>query len=349
MDEMNDLGGQEIRGYMLHERIGAGGFGVVYRAYQAAADREVAIKVILPEYASHPEFVRRFEAEVHTIAKLEHPHIVPLYDCWRDETGAYLVMRWLPGKSLRDVLADGPMKTEAVGRLLGHIAEALDEAHKHGVVHRDLKPENILLDESDNAYLTDFGIAKDIGGEKLTRTGEIIGSVDYLSPEQAKGEPVTSQTDIYGLGVLLYEMLTGTHPFPGLTTIQMLQKHLHETLPSVHAARPELPDALDQVIWRATAKDPEERFHSASELLEAYQQALALERVVYPPSVEVQVPAFLEEAVEEREFERAVFVARGRELLQLDGYLEKALTGDGQAVFVTGGPGRGKTALVEEF
>ncbi|MGD8753665.1 MAG: serine/threonine-protein kinase, partial [Anaerolineales bacterium] len=347
---MDDLTSQEIRGYKIQDPIGEGGFGVVYRAYQSVAERQVVIKVILPEYASHPEFARRFEAEVHTIAKLEHPHIVPLYDCWRDETGTYLVMRHLKGGNLRDQLdSGGELELAEIERILDQICDALEVAHEANVVHRDLKPENILLDERGNAYLTDFGIAKDLGREKLTRTGEIIGSVDYLAPEQAKGEPITPQTDIYGLGVLLYEMLTGTHPFPELTTIQMLEKHLHEPLPSVHAANPELPEYLDQVIWRATAKDPEERFHNASELQEAYQQALALERVVYPPSVEVQVPAFLEEAAEEREVERAVFVARGRELQQLDGYLEKALTGDGQAVFVTGGPGRGKTALVEEF
>jgi serine/threonine protein kinase len=162
---MDDLSGQEIRGYKLIDCIGEGGFGVVYRAKQPAVDREVAIKVILPEFAKHPEFVQRFETEARMVAKLEHPHIVPLHDYWRDDEGAYLVMRWLRGGSLREALKEGPWGIEAAGQMLEQIADALTVAHKLGVVHRDLKPENILLDESGNAYLTDFGIAKDLSGE----------------------------------------------------------------------------------------------------------------------------------------------------------------------------------------
>ena len=184
---------------------------------------------------------------------------MPLYDFWRDEEGAFLVMRWLRGGSLRDALESGPWEVEAVGQLLEQIADALNFAHKQGVIHRDLKPENILLDEDGHAYLTDFGIAKDIAGEGLTQTGKIVGSADYLAPEQAKGEPVTPKRDIYALGVLLYEMLTGEHPFPGLTAIQTLQKHLNESLPSIQVSRPELPIDVDDIIQTATAKDPESR------------------------------------------------------------------------------------------
>jgi serine/threonine protein kinase len=162
---MDDLSGQEIRGYKIIERIGEGGFGVVYRAEQPAVGREVSIKVILPEFTEHPEFVQRFEAEARMVAKLEHPHIVPLYDYWRDEEGAFLVMRWLRGGNLRDALESGPWEVEAVGQLLEQIADALSLAHDQDVIHRDLKPENILLDEAGHAYLTDFGIAKDIAGE----------------------------------------------------------------------------------------------------------------------------------------------------------------------------------------
>ncbi|HEY44237.1 MAG TPA: protein kinase, partial [Anaerolineae bacterium] len=343
---MNDLSGQEIRGYKLVERIGEGGFGIVYRAEQPSVDREVAIKVILPEYADHPEFVRRFEAEARMVAKLEHPHIVPLYDYWRDEQGAFLVMRWLQGGSLRDAIESGESNLKVVGQVFEHIADALSMAHEHGVIHRDLKPENILLDEAGNAYLTDFGIAKDIGGERLTKTGKLVGSVDYLAPEQAKGEAVTPKTDIYGLGVVLYEMLTGEHPFPAMTPVQMIQKHLNEPLPSIRRSRPELSVELNSVIQRATAKDPAERYSDVKEMVKACRRALTTAEEV---EVEPRLPAFLEEVERKREIEHPVFVDREQELARLDETLQEALYSHGQIIFVTGGVGRGKTALVEEF
>ncbi|HEY44727.1 MAG TPA: protein kinase [Anaerolineae bacterium] len=345
-DDMDDLSGKEIRGYKLIERIGEGGFGVVYRAEQPAVDREVAIKVILPEYADHPEFVRRFEVEARMVAKLEHPHIVPLYDYWRDEEGAFLVMRWLRGGSLVDALKSGPLGVEAAGRLLEQLSEALNVAHKQGVVHRDLKPENILLDEEGNGYLTDFGIAKDLVEEGLTKTGEIVGSVFYLAPEQAKGEPVTPKTDIYGLGVVLYEMLVGEHPFPGLTPVQLIQKHLNQPLPSIRGPSPKMSKALNGLIQRATAKNPAERYVDVSMVMEAYRQALAIEGDMADES---GLPSFLEGVEGEREVEYPVFVGREHELARLDEVLHKALRGHGQVVFVTGNAGNGKTALLQEF
>ncbi|MEP0761797.1 MAG: serine/threonine protein kinase, partial [Chloroflexota bacterium] len=205
-----------IKGYEIHERIGSGGFGVIHRATQTTLGREVAIKIILPHFANHPDFIRRFEAEAQVIARLEHPFIVPLYDYWRDPQGAYLVMRWLRGGNLRDALANGPFELEAAALFMDQITSALATAHRNEVIHRDLKPANILLDEDGNAYLSDFGIAKDILKTEgaLTESGMMLGSPDYLSPEQARSEPVTPQTDIYSLGVVLYEVLTGHHPFP---------------------------------------------------------------------------------------------------------------------------------------
>ncbi len=162
---MDDLKDRIIRGYELREKIGAGGFGAVYRAFQEVVGREVAIKIILPQYANHPDFIRRFEAEAQLVARLEHIHIVPLYDYWREPGGAYLIMRWLHGGSLRSVLQRGPLTPEHTSHLLDQIASALAAAHRRGVVHRDLKPDNVLLDEDGNAYLADFGIAKNLGGE----------------------------------------------------------------------------------------------------------------------------------------------------------------------------------------
>jgi serine/threonine protein kinase/DNA-binding XRE family transcriptional regulator len=213
---LEDLSGRAIRGYQLGEKIGAGSFGAVYRGVQPLVEREVAIKIILPQYANHPDFIRRFEAEAQLVARLEHPHIVSLYDYWREPGVAYLVMRLLRGGSIHDLIEHGPLPLDQAARLLVQMCAALQAAHRAGVVHRDLKPSNVLLDEDHNAYLADFGIAKNLGSpDDHTQTGMIIGSPAYISPEQINTEPVRPQTDIYSLGVMVYEMLTGAKPFTG--------------------------------------------------------------------------------------------------------------------------------------
>jgi len=273
-----------IRSYEIQERIGAGGFGVVYRAYQPAVERQVAIKVILPQYASRVEFIRRFEAEAQLVARLEHPHIVPLYDYWREPDGAYLVMRWLRGGSLRRSLQrDGPWEPEAAARLLDQIAGALMTAHRHHVVHRDVKPENILLDEEHNAYLSDFGIAKHLlhAPEGEGEQG-VTGSPAYLAPEQAQGQAVSPQSDLYSLGVVLYEVLTGSHPFPGITPVEQMIRHLTTPLPPLLSQRPDLPAGLEEVIQQATAKDPVERYPDVLAFASAFRQALSASTVFIP-------------------------------------------------------------------
>jgi len=275
-----------IRGYELRERIGAGGFGVVYRAYQPSVGRDVAIKVILPEYANHPDFIRRFEAEAQLVARLEHLHIVPLYDYWREPDSAYLVMRWLRGGNLRGSLQRGPWAPEAAARLLDQVAGALAVAHRQGVVHRDVKPENILLDEESNGYLSDFGVAKDLmWATGATETGAVVGSPAYGSPEQAQGRSITPQSDLYSLGVVMYQVLTGEHPFPGLTPAEQLIKHLTDPLPPLRERRPELPETLEEVIGRATAKDPAERYADALGFAGAFRAAVSglAEEAVPPP------------------------------------------------------------------
>jgi serine/threonine protein kinase len=272
---MENLAGRSIKGYELLERIGAGGFGAVYRAYQSTMGREVAVKIILPGYANQPEFIRRFEAEARLVARLEHLHIVPLYDYWRSPEGAYLVMRWLRGGSLRDALGEGPFGLEAVALLLDQVASALATAHANGIVHRDLKSSNILLDEEGNAYLADFGIAKDFGqpSNSFPENEQLIGAP---SPEQARGEPVTPQTDIYGLGITLYETLTGAQPFPGLNAIERLFKHINDPIPSIETLDPSLQDEINEVIQRATAKNPKHRYKDVLELAVAFRSAAKL-------------------------------------------------------------------------
>lgn len=343
MKGLNNLSGETIRGYQLADAIGSGGFGAVYRAYQPAVDREVAIKVILPEFAQHPDFVARFEAEARTVAKLEHPHIVPLYDYWHDDQGAFLVMRYLKGGSLRERLdEDSALDPEEAVRIMKSICQALQAAHDQGVIHRDLKPENILLDERRDAYLTDFGIAKDLSAKSLTMAGAFTGSAGYLAPEQAKAERITPATDIYLLGVLLYEMLVGEHPFPDLTPLQLIQHHLNEPLPLASQRRPDLPPIWDELIQRATAKEPEARHPSVRAWAEDLRIALEAPRQIQGK----ELPAFM---INSTEIRRPTFVGREAELAWLDLHLEAALAGHGRVVFVTGGPGRGKTALVSEF
>lgn len=286
-----DLTGRAIRGYALAEKIGVGGMGAVYRAIQPVVEREVAIKIILPAFANNPDFIRRFEAEAQLVARLEHPHIVPLYDYWREPGVAYLVMRMLRGGSVQGLLENGPLPIETVARFLEQICDALHSAHRIGIIHRDLKPGNVLLDEDENAYLADFGIAKNLGSpdlESQTNVDAMVGSPQYMSPEQIRSLSVRPQTDIYCLGVMLYEMLSGTLPFIGPTPFDLLQQHVNAPLPSLAARRNGLPAALDMVISRAAAKDPDDRYPNALALLEGFHQALdgALTHPIFIPTVE---------------------------------------------------------------
>jgi serine/threonine protein kinase/predicted ATPase len=270
---------QTIRGYELRQLLGQGSYGSVYRAYQPVIGRDVAIKVILPQYANQPDFIRRFDVEAQLVARLEHPHIVPLYDYWREPDGAYLVMRWLRAGSLRDALQRGPWHATTATHLVDQIATALAVAHHQGVVHRDIKPGNILLDEENNAYLSDFGIATltgplAISGQQagLTTAEGLSGTPEYVSPELIQGAEVTPQADIYSLGVVVYELLTGRHPFPDLPQSALLECHLHTPLPSVTEIRPDLPPAIDDIIQTATAKNPNGRYPHALALAQALRQ-----------------------------------------------------------------------------
>ncbi len=279
---------ERLRGYELVEEIGEGGFGVVYRAWQPQLAREVAVKAIRPALANDPEFIRRFEAEAQLVARLEHANIVPLYDYWREPGAAYLVLRWIRGGSLDETSRRSPFDLETVARLEEQVASALSFAHRLGVVHSDLKPANVLLDEEGNAYLSDFGIAADLRGLR-SEERDLRVSPAYLSPEQIQGEPATPATDIYCLGLLLYQVLCGEHPFSGTPPVALLQKQLHEPLPPVTARRPELPGAIDHVIARATAKDPAARFPDLAAFDLAFREALRLDRTRTTLGAEVEL------------------------------------------------------------
>ena len=288
LDEIGsaDLTGRAIRGYALAERIGSGGMGAVYRAVQPVVEGEVAIKIILPSFANHPDFIRRFETEAQLVARLEHPHIVPLYDYWREPGVAFLVMRLLRGGNLQGLLRERPLPIQTVVHLVEQICQALHAAHRIGIIHRDLKPANILLDEDQNAYLADFGIAKNLGNPDSGNQTELgmmmVGSPNYMSPEQIQTLPVSPQTDIYCLGVMLYEMLTGKVPFIGPTPFELIQQHLTAPMPPLAAYTPNLPAALDMVIARATAKNAEDRYDTALVFLNGFQQAISETTFFHP-------------------------------------------------------------------
>lgn len=276
---------QTIQGYELLERIGSGGFGAVYRAYQSTLGREVAVKIILPSFANDAEFIRNFEREAQLLSRLEHLHIVPLFDYWRDPEGAYIVMRWMRGGTLAEAVRGGAFDLEPASVMLDQVASGLAAAHNRKIVHRDLKPSNILLDEEGNAYLGDFGIAMDLRGGKGA-AGEMKenkwngvianGSLGYLSPEQLRGQEATPQSDIYSLGVTLYEVLTGHHPFPTQHTVQQLFKHIDEPLPLIKTLDQEVLEEVNTVIQNATAKNPKQRYEDPLALAAAFRQAAAL-------------------------------------------------------------------------
>ncbi len=266
--------GRPLRGYQIIERLGEGAFSIVYRGAQPSVGREVAIKQIRAELANRPEFIRRFETEAHLVARLEHPHIVPLYDFWREPDSAYLVMRLLRGGSLESALRSGPWDLDRTLAMTEDIGRALSVAHRGGVVHRDVKPANILLDDDGAAYLTDFGIALDAAEAADPEAALSAGSPAYASPEQLRRQPVGPAADVHGLAIAVYESLTGQLPFPDEPTqAALLQRQLHDPIPSVRQARPDLPAALDGVLAQATAKAPEDRFQSIEEFLTALRQS----------------------------------------------------------------------------
>ena len=273
--EILELTGKVIKGYEFGDLLGQGGFGVVYRAHQSAVLREVAVKFVLPKYANQPDFIRRFESEAQVVARLEHPHIVPLYDYWREPDSTCLVMRFLRGGSLRDwIETQGKLEPSLAAKVLEQVGSALTFAHRNGVVHRDVKADNIFLDEDGNAYLSDFGIAKEVGADASDGSGTLVGTPAYMAPEQIRGEGAGPQSDIYAFGIMLYEMLSGRRPFAEETLATLVYKHLNEPLPAIDHDALNLPPGFNEVIQTATAKDPSNRYEDALELVKAFQNTL---------------------------------------------------------------------------
>ncbi len=271
---MSDFLGSTLGPYRLLEQIGLGGMATVYKAYQPGMDRLVALKVLPSHYARDPRFLKRFEQEARVIAKLEHRNIVPVYDFGEQDGTAYLAMRYLQAGTVKNILSHGPLPLTDAAKLLADIAVALDYAHAQGIVHRDVKPSNILVDKHGDAYLTDFGIAKVLESASELTGSAMLGTPTYMAPEQTIGKPVTPQSDVYSLGVMLYEMVIGKPPYEADTPIAIALMHVHEPLPLPRKMRPDLPEAVELVILKALAKESNDRYQSAGELARAFAGAL---------------------------------------------------------------------------
>ncbi len=280
---------QQIDRYQIRSEQGRGGMATVYRAYDPGVGREVAIKVLPPQFTHDPLFRERFDREARTIISLEHSAIVPIYDFGEEQDQPYLVMRYMPGGSLAERLKEGPLTVSECAAILQRIGPALDEAHKRGIIHRDLKPGNILFDQYGAAFLSDFGIAKLSEATAALTGSAIIGTPAYMSPEQARGDPdIDGRSDIYSLGVILFEMLSGEAPYEADTPMGVAIKHILDPIPRIQERRPDLPLAVDSVITRAMAKDASARFQTAAELTEALVRVAAGEPL--PAAVEEAAP-----------------------------------------------------------
>ncbi|MBN1217849.1 MAG: protein kinase [Anaerolineae bacterium] len=272
---MSDLIGQTLGQYRIIEQIGEGGMATVYKAYQPGLDREVAIKVLPPIHAKQPGFSERFQREAKAIASLNHPNILPVYDSGQENGHSFIVMRYVAGASTLKAVMGAQLSLQQALNIVEQIAAALDYAHRQGVVHRDVKPGNVLMD-GDWALLTDFGLAKMTETSvKLTGTGVGIGTPAYMSPEQGKGATVDHRTDIYALGIILFEMLTGQIPHDAETPFAIVLKRTTEPLPLPRSINPNIPAAVERVILKALAVNPDDRYQSAGELAEALHQAAA--------------------------------------------------------------------------
>src|SRR3954452_359121 len=264
--------------YRLDEKIGTGGMSTVYRAYDPTLERWVAIKLMHRDISHDPDQLERFRREARAVARLNHPHLVTVIDAGEDDGTPYIVFEYVEGETLKDRirrLGRLPIP-EAVAYAI-EIGRALACAHSHRFVHRDVKPQNVLIDPEGRAKVTDFGIARSLETQGLTAAGRVLGTTDYVSPEQALGHEVTEQSDIYSLGICLYEMLTGEIPFKADTQVAAAMKHVREPMPDVQRVRPEISAALAVVVERATAKETTNRYGTVDEMVRDLEEVLAIE------------------------------------------------------------------------
>ena len=344
-DPALDVVGRPLKGYVLLDEIGRGAFGAVYRAAQPEVGRDVAVKVIHNRFAADTVFIRRFEQEAQVIARLEHPHVVPLYDYWRDPSGAYLVMRHMRGGSLASAIkSGGPIETDVAARIVDDLATALAFAHRQGIVHRDVRPSNVLFDDEGGAYLSDFGVAKQVAQKNTGDDPTSPGVAYYLSPEELQGRPVTSAADVYSLGLLVYEMLAGRNPYSDTPPSEIRARQIAGEIPDLTAIRADVPAAVDAVIHRACAAAPSDRFADATSLAAALWAAISAQPAIRDGgAAAVRNPYKGLRAFQEPD--AGDYFGRGALVRRLVASLAES-TGASRFLAVVGPSGSGKSSLV---
>ncbi len=282
-DDLNSLVGKSLGQFRIVERIGAGGMATVFKAYQPTLDRYVAVKVLPAYHARDPIFVKRFTQEARSVAKLAHPNIVQIHDFGEQDGITFIVMEYVDGGTLKDRLKQRPLTVPEAVDFVIQAAEGLGCAHGHGIIHRDVKPANILLRKDGHLLLSDFGIAKILEGTtNLTRVGTGIGTPQYMSPEQGTGQPVDRRSDIYSLGIVLYHALTGRVPFTADSPLSITVKHLNEPIPVENLRAVGVPQPIEQVLLKMTAKAPADRYQTTDALIEALTRALTAAQLTLP-------------------------------------------------------------------
>ncbi len=269
--------------YEIIKTLGEGGMANVYLAFDTILNREVAVKILRGDLASDPKFVRRFQREALSASSLSHPNIVEVYDVGEDEGQYYIVMEYCPGKTLKQLLKKrGALTLTEVIDIMMQVTDGMAHAHDAYIIHRDIKPQNIIILENGIIKITDFGIAMALNSTQLTQTNSVMGSVHYLPPEQASGKGSTIRSDIYSMGILMYELLTGDVPYRGENAVEIALKHLKEPLPSIKKYLPGIPQSIENIILRSTAKNPKNRYKDAREMFEDIKTALSPERIDEP-------------------------------------------------------------------
>ena len=282
-DDLNTLVGKSLGQFRIVEHIGAGGMASVFKAYQPTLDRYVAIKVLPAYHARDPIFVKRFTQEARSVAKLAHPNIVQIHDFGEQDNITFIVMEYVESGTLKDRLKERPLTVPEAVDFVIQAAEGLGCAHSHGIIHRDVKPANMLLRKDGHLLLSDFGIAKILEGTvNLTRVGTGIGTPQYMSPEQGTGQPVDRRSDIYSLGIVLYHALTGRVPFTADSPLSITVKHLNDPIPVENLRVKGVPQPIEQVLLKMTAKAPADRYQTTDELIEALTRALTASQLTLP-------------------------------------------------------------------
>lgn len=272
--------------YKIISMIGGGGMANVYLARDIILDRDVAIKILRLDFANEQEFIHRFQREAQSATSLNHPNIVNIYDVGEEDDIYYIVMEYVDGMTLKQYIQQyHPISVEKALDIMQQLVSAISHAHEHQIIHRDIKPQNILIDHDGIVKITDFGIAMALSATSITQTNSVLGSVHYLSPEQARGGMATRKSDIYSLGIVMFELLTGRLPFSGESAVSIALKHLQTETPSLKRWNPDIPQSVENIVLKATSKDPFQRFETVDEMGESIRTALDPNRINEPKFV----------------------------------------------------------------